>query len=102
MDKHGYGHGDILIRPATIPAGAKAISNRVLAHGETGHAHALTADSDVEIFEREGTLFIRVGPKGGAIDHEEHGRHDLAPGDYRIGRQMEYDHFAEEAREVRD
>lgn len=96
-------HGDVLIIAATIPAQANKTTQRVLAEGEvTGHAHRLTAESDVEVYEHEGTLFLRVGPRGAGITHEEHGRGEIAPGDYRVGRVQEYDHFAEEARAVRD
>ncbi len=100
--KKGYGHGDILLQPATIPAAAVTTPQRVLAHGETGHAHVLDPTSDVEVYEHEGTLFLRVGAGGGTISHEEHGRGTIAPGEYKVGRQQEYDHFQEESRQVRD
>ena len=102
--RQGYGHGDVVIRPVTaIPDGATVTARRVLAEGEmTGHAHRLLDDSDVEVYEREGTLYLRVGPRGAQITHEEHGVRTIDPGTYRVGKQAEYDHFAEEAREVRD
>src|SRR5207244_1625318 len=91
-------HGDVLIHAVrSIPAGAVKTTERVLARGEvTGHAHRLLEDSDVEVYEHEGTLFLRVGAGGASLTHEEHGVGVIAPGDYRIGRVMEYDHFAEE------
>ena len=103
MKRQGYGHGDVLIIPANVPVGAKKIDRRVLAHGETGHAHALVDDADVSVYEDDnGTLWLRVGKGGAGITHEEHGRHEIAPGEYRVGRQQEYDHFAEESRNVAD
>lgn len=103
MKRQGFGHGDVLVIPATIPSNVKRVTTRVLAHGETGHAHALVEDADVEVYEdAQGTLWLRVGPGGAGLTHEEHGRHEIAPGEYRVGRQQEYDHFAEEARAVQD
>lgn len=103
--REGYGHGDVLIRPVTaIPAGATKSAKRVLAEGEaTGHAHRLLEDSDVEVYEdAKGTLWLRVGEGGAQVTHEEHGVRAIDPGVYEVGKQLEYDHFAEEAREVRD
>jgi hypothetical protein len=97
-------HGDVLItRITTIPAQAVKTAERILARGEvTGHAHRLLDDADVEVYEHEGTLFLRVGPEGAGLTHEEHGVGVISPGAYRVGRVQEYDHFANEAREVRD
>lgn len=103
MQRRGYGHGDVVLTPAAVPAGAQRTAERVLARGEaTGHAHRLLEDSDVEVYEHEGTLFLRVGEGGATVTHEEHGPGVLEPGEYRVGRQQEYDHFAEEARAVVD
>ena len=109
----GFGHGDVLIIPATrpLPASAKQVARRVLAHGETGHAHALVDDGlACEAYEdSDGTLWLLVGPDGKGITHEEHGRRQIEydataphPGLFTVGRQQEYDHFAEEARNVAD
>jgi len=98
-----FQHGDVTIQPATIPQGATLTLHRVLAEGEvTGHAHRLADDADVAVYEHEGTLFLRVGPAGVPISHEEHGVGVIAPGEYRVGRVQEYDHFAEESRAVQD
>lgn len=98
-----FQHGDVLVIATPIPAKAVRSRTRILARGEvTGHTHRLLEDSDVEIYEHEGTLFLRVGPRGAGLTHEEHGLGVITEGDYRVGRVMEYDHFAEEARQVRD
>jgi hypothetical protein len=99
-----FQHGDVIVRSVkNIPADARATSRRVLAEGEaTGHAHRLVEDADVEVYEREGTLFLRVGPAGAGLTHEEHGLGIITPGLYEVGRVREFDHFKNEAREVRD
>ena len=39
---------------------------------------------------------------GATIAHEEHCALEIPPGDYQIGTQLEYDHFAEEVHPVID
>lgn len=99
-----YQHGDVLIqRISEIPAGATKTNRTILAEGEvTGHAHRLIESADVEVYEHEGTVFLRVGPGGAGLTHEEHGLGVIAEGAYQIGIVQEYDHFEEEARAVRD
>lgn len=96
--------GDCLLhRINAIPAGARTEAGRVLAHGEvTGHAHRLTDASDGLLVEIEGQLYLSVGARGATIRHEEHQAIEIPEGDYRIGRVLEYSHFDEEARAVRD
>ena len=109
----GFGHGDVLIIPATtpLPPTAKRVERSILAQGETGHAHVLVADGlACEVYEAsDGVLWLLVGADGKGITHEEHGRRQITydaaaayPGLFTVGRQQEYDHFAEEARPVRD
>ena len=96
-------HGDVTIQPSTIPVDAIRSTRRVLAEGEaTGHAHRLVEEADVEAYERDGVLYLRVGPGGAGVTHEEHGLGVIPEGDYRVGRVQEYDHFLEESRAVRD
>ena len=100
-----YQQGDVLLFSEVI--GPKTLRSRldgVLATGEaTGHAHRLAEATDGLLYEAEdGTLYLRVGAKGATITHEEHRPITVPPGDYRVGRVQEYDHFAEEARRVRD
>lgn len=102
---HKYQQGDVLLRQvATIPHGGTVVRHArgwVVAEGEgTGHAHVVIGDG-VEVYEKDGTLYVSA-PNGGTIRHEEHKPIDLAPGNYEIGIVREYDHFVEEARQVRD
>lgn len=94
--------GDVLIRRSVIPKTAKRKDGRaVVAYGEvTGHCHEVIGEG-VEVYEENGTLYVHA-PQGGTIQHEEHKPISLPPGDYQIGIVKEYDHFAEESRNVRD
>lgn len=62
----------------------------ILAYGEvTGHAHALR-EKGVTLYEGENEQrFLHVEAPSPLV-HEEHGRIDLAPGDYRVVIQREY------------
>jgi hypothetical protein len=86
-----YRQGDVLIE--SVPSIEGQMVTRkgriVLAEGEmTGHAHAIH-ETDVELYERDGTLFLHV-PTEAHVVHEEHGTITLPGGDYRVTRQREY------------
>lgn len=94
--------GDVLIKPVDgIPAGAKRLNHRTLADGEhTGHSHVTEAE-DVELFEENGTLYMRA-PTGTTVRHEEHKPITVKPGTYVVSGVREFDHFKEEAHRVID
>ena len=105
-DAKFYQQGDVLKIIDTMPAGAKKINPAsrgwVLAEGEaTGHAHAVTDTDTCEMYELDGVLYLRA-LKDTVVRHEEHGKIELPEGDYYIGTVREYDHFAEEVRNVAD
>lgn len=96
-----YQQGDVIIESAVIPAGAKETKRKVLAEGEvTGHAHRVTGDA--RLFELGDRLLMRIGQGNAKVIHEEHKEITIPPGDYEVRKVIEYDHFAEEAREVQD
>ncbi len=87
-----------------IPSDAKSAKSRdgryVLLDGEaTGHHHSVAVCDDVEMFERNGELFLRIG-KETPLEHQEHATIPLPPGNYRMTRQREY--WDEEIRYVQD
>jgi len=88
-----YRHGDVLIAPIKcVPAEAKSRAGLVLAQGEvTGHAHRVETGAKAEMFEAGEDLFLRVLGSPARVTHEEHQTIELAPGDYRVWRQREYD-----------
>lgn len=97
--------GDVFFRRAAgIPKGAKALAKTsrgyIIAEGEaTGHAHVV--DDDVELYENDGTLYLRTS-KTVEVRHEEHRPVSLQPGIWQAGIVREYDPFLEEVRSVAD
>lgn len=101
-----YRQGDVLlVEVEKIPAAAKTVrrvgGRVILAEGEvTGHHHAIR-DGGVELLELGDERYLNV-PEGGAdLNHEEHSTIKVAPGDYAVVIQREYDD-AEEWRRVTD
>lgn len=79
----------------------KKLKHKRLAEGEaTGHFHSATAESS-SLYEDDGIVTLEA-PQGTDVIHQEHGTISLPPGNYVRGIVREYDHFAEESREVRD
>lgn len=109
--------GDVLLVPVvSIPSNAKKLENRtVIAYGEaTGHAHrfAVKLSSDVEMYEADGVLYVRVNTPT-PLKHEEHDvwktpagktitQPTIEPGTYRYAPQRVWDPWMEEARRVQD
>lgn len=98
--------GDVLINRITdLPSGVVKIDKKtrgyVLAEGETtGHAHVVNSD-DVEMYERNGVLYLSV-MEAATLVHEEHSSIVLEPGTYEIGIVQEVDPFTEQIRKVID
>lgn len=84
-------HGDVLIaETSAIPEHAQLCSHRILAHGEiTGHCHRIEKAETAELWECNGSLFLKVVDVARII-HEEHQPITLPPGTYRVWMQREY------------
>jgi hypothetical protein len=99
--------GDVLLQKCTsIPKGAKVKKptprGYVLAEGEvTGHAHTIVETGKAQLFESDNEVYLKV-IKEVTLKHEEHKAIVVPIGDYKVGKVIEYDHFAEEARAVKD
>lgn len=76
----------------------------VIAEGEaTGHHHRLAVLEDAQVFHLgSNESYLRVGPNGVSIVHEEHGPVRLAPGDYKVNRAREFDYLESVARPIAD
>lgn len=96
-----YQQGDVLITKV-IDVRGKKLNHLTLAKGEaTGHHHTITK-GEAELYEHGGTLFLRVISNEVELTHQEHNTVVLPKGDYEVRRVREFDHFAEEARNVQD
>ena len=85
-----------------IPQGCKKLDHLTLAKGEkTFHHHTIT-EGDAELYEHEGTLFLKVNSETATLTHQEHDTVTIPRGDYKINIVREYDHFSEEAKKVQD
>lgn len=96
--------GDVnLQRVKSIPNGAKKLNHRTLAYGEvTGHHHTI-ADEDVELYEKDGVLYVSNPMDVDAIlTHQTHGDVKIAPGTWRYLPRHEKDHLSEMTRRVID
>jgi hypothetical protein len=94
--------GDVNIVSVVIPVGAKKRESGIIREGETtGHAHKVVG-SDFEVLQLGSRIFARILSGDCQIVHEEHKPINLPVGDYEFFPTHEYDHFAEEARYLRD
>jgi len=93
--------GDVVI-VATTGIKGKKLNHLTLALGEaTGHHHTIT-EGEAELFEENGTLFLRVNSERATLTHQEHKTIEIPQGEYQINIVREYDHFSEEAKRVQD
>jgi len=105
MNKVRLVQGDVYFKDVKeIPAGAKKIQRTkrgyVLAEGEaTGHAH--TIEDEVELYEKDGVLFLKTDKKV-SLKHQEHHPIHLDPGIRRVGIVREYDPLEKDVRRVLD
>ena len=96
-----YQQGDVLIQNVLEVEGKK-LNHLILAKGEvTGHCHEITS-GEAELYDHEGTLFLKVKSDEAILTHQEHGVITLPKGNYKIGIVREFDHFSEEAKRVQD
>ena len=90
-------------RKTEIPKDAKLEESGLLAEGEaTGHSHVAHGEG-VKVFKSGEKIFLQA-PKGCDISHQEHNVVQIPKErvEHRVGKVVEYDHFAEEARKVVD
>lgn len=83
-------------------ANEKRLDHDILAEGEaTGHAHRAVGPG-VALYEGPAGAMRLAAPSGCEVVHEEHATIALPPGDYDRTIVREYDHFAEESRQIAD
>jgi ribosome recycling factor len=92
--------GDILIKQISlIPENAKVSTSNIFHQGEN-HAHKLTGGNAL-IFLDGDTTYLDVQSEC-QLNHDEHSMVIVPPGFYRKEIVKEYDHWAEEARNIID
>lgn len=93
--------GELIIKPCEKIKGKK-LDHLILAEGEqTGHKHSIS-HGKAEIYEEDGTLYLRVISDMAELTHPDHKTLTIPKGNYEIVKQREYQVGEEKYREVRD
>ena len=96
--------GDVFVylHEGKIEKDMEKLKHQTLAEGEvTGHAHRVTV-GDAVLYRNAEKLVIDVLSDIAVVTHEEHGPLALPKGTHKVKIVQEYDHFAEEAKQVAD
>ena len=82
--------GDVIITAAKEIKGKK-LSHLTLAEGEvTGHSHRIS-DGVAELYEKDGTLYLKVFSETALLTHEEHEKITIPQGNWLVRIQREYE-----------
>lgn len=90
--------GDVILISLNQPssaAGSQALGKKLphltLAEGEvTGHSHRIS-QGKAELYEKEGTLYLRVLSETATLTHEEHKAIQIPQGNWMVRIQREYE-----------
>lgn len=102
-----YQQGDVILEKVHgLPKGVRVKPDDrgyVLAEGEvTGHCHKITEVENVVMVKTDGgQIYLSVKTRT-PLKHDEHTLITIEPGDYRVRKVMERDHFSRITREVID
>jgi hypothetical protein len=82
--------GDVILTPVPKIQGEKK-SHLTLAEGEvTGHSHQII-EGQAELYEKDGTLYLRVLSPTALLSHEEHHAIAIPEGNWMVRIQREYE-----------
>ena len=82
--------GDVILQPIKLTSGKK-LSHLTLAEGEvTGHSHQITR-GNAELYEKNGTLYLKVLSETASLTHEEHKAITIPQGNWMVRIQREYE-----------
>ncbi len=103
-------HGEVMWFDSTIPADAVKInpSNtnyHIVADSETtGNHHVLDCPEGVEIYQSGNRIYLnsKVDTNIRCVHENRHDTIPISPGVYEFGNQQEYDHDAQNKRNVKD
>ncbi len=109
VNKQTNQQGDVIFELCPeIPSDAKPVKTNVVREGEGHHVHVLEGP-EVELFEKDGVIYARVGKGGAKIEHRsvsggagEHNTQTIKPGTYKTPGVVEWSPWQEEARRVQD
>ncbi|MGI0485994.1 hypothetical protein ACN4EK_11190 [Pantanalinema rosaneae CENA516] len=86
--------GDVILLPVAqlgIETGNAPLPHLTLAEGEvTGHRHQISA-GNAELYERDGTLYLKVLSATATLTHEEHQPIVIPQGTWTVRIQREYE-----------
>lgn len=81
--------GDVILQTVQTWKGKK-LPHLTLAEGEvTGHSHRIS-NGEAELYEENGTLYLRVLSDKATLIHEEHKAIDIPQGNWMVRIQREY------------
>lgn len=82
--------GDVILQRIKLTSGKK-LSHLTLAEGEvTGHSHQITR-GNAELYEKDGTLYLKVLSETASLTHEEHKPVKIPQGNWIVRIQREYE-----------
>ncbi|MBD2300612.1 hypothetical protein BCD64_09515 [Nostoc sp. MBR 210] len=82
--------GDVILLPVEQVDGQKKL-DLILAEGEvTGHKHKIS-EGEAELYEKDGTLYLRVLSDIALLTHEEHQAIPIPQGNWIVKIQREYE-----------
>ena len=83
--------GDVILIPASETVNGEKLAHLTLAEGEvTGHRHRIT-QGEAELYERNGTLYLKVLSPTALLTHEEHQAIAIPKGEWIVRIQREYE-----------
>ncbi len=81
--------GDVILMPVSEITGKK-LAHLTLAEGEvTGHSHRIS-NGEAELYDKDGTLYLRILSKKATLSHEEHEALPIPQGNWEVRIQREY------------
>lgn len=82
--------GDVILLPVEQTQG-QTLSHLTLAEGEvTGHKHRISK-GQAQLYEQNGTLYLRVFSETALLTHEEHNAIAIPQGNWMVRIQREYE-----------
>ena len=82
--------GDVILLPVQQVDGQKKL-DLILAEGEvTGHKHRIS-EGQAELYEQDGSLYLRVLSETALLTHEEHQAISIPQGNWVVKIQREYE-----------